>query len=42
MLLKWKLAQGFSVTFRVLHDALCDDLVDRTDVAQLFCLVDHG
>ena len=38
MLLKWK-AKGSDATFRVLHDALCDDLVNRRDLAEKFCLV---
>ncbi|XP_078383234.1 uncharacterized protein LOC144665807 isoform X1 [Oculina patagonica] len=42
MLLKWKQAKGASgATFQVLHDALCHDLVDRKDLAEKFCLVDH-
>ena len=39
MLLKWKAAKGWDATFRVLHDALCDDLVNRRDLAEKFCLV---
>ena len=39
MLLKWKAAKGSDATFRVLHDALCDDLVNRRDLAEKFCLV---
>ncbi|KAL9961847.1 hypothetical protein ACROYT_G030874 [Oculina patagonica] len=41
MLLKWKQANGSGATFQVLHDALCNRLVDRKDLAQTFCLVDH-
>ena len=39
MLLKWKAAKGSDATFRVLHDALCRDLVNRRDLAEKFCLV---
>ena len=39
MLLKWKRAKGSGATFRVLHDALCHDIVDRRDLAEKFCLV---
>ena len=39
MLLKWKRAKGSSATFRVLHDALCHDIVARRDLAEKFCLV---
>ena len=39
MLLKWKEAKGSDATFRVLHDALCHDLVSRRDLAEKFCLV---
>ena len=35
MLLKWKTARGSGATFRVLHDALCRDIVDRREL----CLV---
>ena len=42
MLLKWKAAKGSDATFRVLHDALCHDLVKRQDLAEKFCRVnDH-
>ena len=39
MLLKWKAAKGSHATFRVLHDALCHDIVSRRDLAEKFCLV---
>ena len=39
MLLQWKAAKGSDATFRVLHDALCHDLVNRRDLAEKFCLV---
>ena len=39
MLLKWKAAKSSDATFRVLHDALCHDLVHRRDLAEKFCLV---
>ena len=39
MLLKWKEAKGSDATFRVLHDALCHELVNRRDLAEEFCLV---
>ena len=38
-LLKWKRAKVSGATFRVLHDALCHDIVDRRDLAEKFCLV---
>ena len=37
MLLKWKQAQGSGATFRVLHDALRDPLVNRRDLAEKYC-----
>ncbi|KAL9961939.1 hypothetical protein ACROYT_G030983 [Oculina patagonica] len=42
MLLKWKQAKGAGATFRVLHDALCHDLVNRQDLAEKFCLYDNN
>ena len=39
MLLEWKAANGSDATFRVLHDALCHDIVNRRDLAEKFCLV---
>ena len=41
MLLKWKRAKGSGATFHVLHKALCHRLVNRRDLAEKFCLVDH-
>ena len=40
MLLKWKQAKGSGATFGVLHEALCDSVVDRQDLAEEFCVVD--
>jgi len=37
MLSKWKRAEGSSATFRVLHDALCHDFVNRRDLAEKYC-----
>ena len=42
MLLKWKQAKGPRASFRVLHEALCHPLVNRQDLANEFCRVDHG
>ena len=39
MLLKWKAAKGSDATFRVLHEALCHDIVNRLDLAEKFCVV---
>ena len=39
MLLEWKAAKGSDATFRVLHDALCHDIVNRLDLAEKFCVV---
>ena len=39
MLLQWKAAKGSDATFRVLHDALCHDIVNRRDLAEKFCIV---
>ena len=41
MLLRWTGAEHSSATFRVLHDALCHDIVNRQDLAEKFCLVNH-
>ena len=41
MLLKWKAAKGSDATFQVLHAALCHRLVNRRDLAQKYCLVNH-
>lgn len=37
MLLKWKQSEGSCATFRVLHDALCHDFVNRRDLAEKYC-----
>ena len=41
MLLKWKRAKGSGATFGVLHKALCHSYVNRQDLAEEFCVVDH-
>ncbi len=41
MLLKWKREKGSGATFQVLHCALCHPFVNRKDLAETFCLVDH-
>ena len=41
MLSKWKRAEGSCATFQVLHDALCHDFVNRRDLAEKYCLVNH-
>ena len=41
MLLKWKAAKGSGATFQVLYDALCHDLVNRRDLAEKYCLINH-
>ena len=37
MLIKWKRKKGCKATYRCLYDALCDDLVNRRDLAEKFC-----
>ena len=37
MLLHWKKRDGPSATYTVLHNALCDTLVNRTDLAEQLC-----
>ena len=37
MLLAWKQRVGSGATYIILNQALCDDLVDRRDLAQEFC-----
>ena len=37
MLLHWKERNGSAATYMVLHDALCDPLVSRKDLAEKFC-----
>ena len=41
MLLKWKESKGSGATFQVLHDALCHELVNRRDLAEKYCLINH-
>lgn len=41
MLLEWKQAKGSGATFGVLHEALCDSVVNRHDLAKEFCVVDR-
>ena len=37
MLLHWKKRDGSAATYKVLHDALCHPLVNRTDLAEQLC-----
>ena len=37
MLLAWKQRDGSDATYSVLNQALCDPLVERKDLAQIFC-----
>lgn len=37
MLLKWKQREGRVATYKVLYEALCNECVQRTDLAQEFC-----
>jgi len=37
MLQKWKAKYGSGATFRVLHDALCDERVCERELAEQFC-----
>jgi len=37
MLLAWKQINASAATYRVLHDALCHNLVRRRDLAEKFC-----
>ena len=37
MLLAWRQRDGSAATYSVLNEALCDPLVERTDLAQIFC-----
>jgi len=41
MLLKWTAAKGSEATYQDLHDALCHRLVNRRDLAEKYCLVNH-
>ena len=37
MLQRWKEKNGSEATYRVLHDALCHEFVNRKDLAEEFC-----
>jgi len=37
MLLEWKKNNGSDATYKVLHSALCHELVKRKDLAEEFC-----
>ena len=37
MLLHWKKRDGSAATYKILHDALCHPLVNRTDLAEQLC-----
>ena len=37
MLSHWKERNGSAATYQVLHDALCDSLVNRRDLAEKYC-----
>ena len=37
MLQMWKAKYGSGATFRVLHDALCDERVGQRELAEQFC-----
>ncbi len=41
MLLKWKRANTSKGTYHVLYKALCHHLVDRRDLAEIFCCGGH-
>ena len=41
MLLHWKRTKGLRATYKVLHDALCHQFVNRTDLAQKLCCQQH-
>ena len=41
MLIAWKAKEGFYATYRVLHDALCNPLVRRRDLAEKFCIYER-
>lgn len=38
MLQNWKQRLGSEATYQVLFDALCDELVNRRDLAEMFCV----
>ena len=37
MLLQWRANYGPGATYRVLYDALCDECVGQTELAQKYC-----
>ena len=37
MLLQWRAKYGSEATYRVLYDALCDECVGQTELAQKYC-----
>ena len=37
MLLQWRAKYGSGATFRVLYDALCDECVGQTELAEKYC-----
>lgn len=39
MLQEWKQRLGSNATYEALGDALCDELVGRKDLAEMFCLI---
>ena len=41
MLMAWKAKEGLFATYRVLHDALCNPLVRRPDLAAKFCIYER-
>ena len=41
MLQHWKQANGAAATYMVLHDALCHQFVNRTDLAEQLCFQQH-
>lgn len=42
MFLRWKQVKGSGATYRDLYKGLSHDVVNRLDLAQEFCLVDHS
>ena len=41
MLRHWKQKDGSAATYTVLHDALCNRFVNRTDLAEQLCCQQH-
>ena len=41
MLRHWKQKDGSAATYMVLHDALCHQFVNRTDLAEKLCFQQH-